>query len=181
MIKSSSIGLCHTLLSAYKLSGTGRILLPSVQLATLKPNPCSRLTGRYIHRSTMRYNEQVVPEVAYDVVSLGVKDRSLLLLDVRTAAEVADGIIPGAKAVPVEELDDALKYDNTTFERKYGFKKPSVNEKIVTYCRSGVRSMKAGILLSRHSYTNVSSYKGSWLEWSEKHPEHILSSDRKLK
>ena len=55
--------------------------------------------------------------------------------------------------VPVEELEEALKYDSTTFERRYGFKKPSLNERIVTYCRAGVRSMKAGILLHQHSYT----------------------------
>jgi len=177
MIKSSSMNLCRTLLSTYKME---RTVFLQVRLGALSNN-CSTVTGRYIHRSIMCSNEQGVPEVSYDVVSRGVKDRSFLLLDVRTAAEVADGIIPGARAVPVEELDDAFKHDNMTFERKYGFKKPSVNEKIVTYCRSGVRSMKAGILLSQHNYTNVSSYKGSWTEWSEKHPEHILSTESKSK
>ena len=41
-----------------------------------------------------------VPEVSYEEVSKGVKDRGFLLLDVRTAAEVAEGIIPGARALP---------------------------------------------------------------------------------
>ena len=51
-----------------------------------------------------------VPEVSYEVVRQGVKDRSFLLLDVRTAAEVADGIIPGARAVPGYNLCSTLEY-----------------------------------------------------------------------
>jgi len=94
---------------------------------------------------------------------------------VRTAAEVAQGIIPGAKALPVEEIKEALQLDDSMFEKKYGFAKPSHNDKIVTYCKAGVRSLRAGIALHENNYNRVSSYKGSWVEWSEKHPEHVVS------
>jgi len=115
-----------------------------------------------------------IPVIEYDDVVQGLKNKSFLLLDVRGAAERAAGMIPGAKVLPVDEIADAVKLDCDTFEAKYGFTKPSEDQKIVTYCRSGNRSMRAAQTLCQLNYHNVSNYKGSWTEWAQKHPEDVI-------
>lgn len=65
------------------------------------------------------------------------------LLDVRTPAEFADGHLPGAINIPVQDL-----------ERRIG-ELESKERPIVVYCRSGNRSAQATQLLKGAGYTAV--------------------------
>ena len=71
-----------------------------------------------------------------------------LIIDVRTPGEVAAGIYPGAKNIPLAELESRL----SEFGPKDG--------NIVVYCRSGSRSSQAKRILESNGYTNVTNGGG---------------------
>jgi len=83
-------------------------------------------------------------------------DQSLLVLDVRTAAEFAEGHVPGARNIPhtdlaarLAELDSARTHD------------------IVVYCRSGTRSAKALAVLEEAGFKRLFHLQGDYLHWAE--------------
>lgn len=86
---------------------------------------------------------------------LGLPGPAPLLLDVRTAAEFAEGRVPGAINIPVQELEARLA------------ELPRDRE-LVVYCRSGRRAATASALLREHGYTQVREMEGSLLAWREK-------------
>jgi phage shock protein E len=66
------------------------------------------------------------------------------VVDVRTAEEVEDGALPGAKHIPIDELD-ARMADVGTDKTK----------PVVVYCASGGRAGKAKAKLEAAGYTHV--------------------------
>jgi len=112
-----------------------------------------------------------VPEVQYDELEKATKTKKYLLLDVRNPDEYAKGCIPSARLLPLTEIEAALKMSDAQFEAQYGFKKPTPDQEIIVYCRAGSRSTAAANLLQHNAFKNVLNYRGSWNEWSEKHPE----------
>jgi phage shock protein E len=82
---------------------------------------------------------------------LADKDSKVLLLDVRTAQEYAEGHIPGAVLLPYDELEAK-------------FKEPDKGRPIVVYCRTGRRSAIAKEALGGLGYTNVSDF-GGYMNW----------------
>jgi phage shock protein E len=83
---------------------------------------------------------------------LADKASRVLLLDVRTPQEYAEGHIPGAELIPYDEL--AAK-----------FKEADKGRPIVVYCRSGRRSAIAADTLKDMGYTNVSDF-GGYTNWT---------------
>lgn len=69
-------------------------------------------------------------------------DTPHLLVDVRTAAEFAEGHIRGARNLPVQEMERKM--------RELPKDKP-----VILYCRSGNRSGMALQMLQAAGYTNV--------------------------
>jgi len=82
------------------------------------------------------------------------KDRKgeFLLLDVRQPEEYEDGHIPGAMLIPLGELEARQK----ELER---------DKKIITYCRSGHRSIAAAIALCGLGFKDVHHLEGGILNW----------------
>ena len=83
-------------------------------------------------------------------------DRALVVLDVRTPAEYAEGHVPGAINIPngelaarVAELTDAKGRD------------------IVVYCRSGVRAAQAINVLDKAGYKRLFHLQGDYNRWTE--------------
>lgn len=70
------------------------------------------------------------------------------LIDVRTPEEFAEGSVPGAINIPLNEIEQHLS-DFTN--------KPQV----VVFCRSGNRSAQATAILNRHGIKNVVD-GGAW-------------------
>lgn len=87
----------------------------------------------------------------------------LNVIDVREPAEYTEYNI-GAKLIPlgnimnmqVDELED-LK-----------------NEELILHCRSGARSMQAGMMLEQMGFTNVKNVVGGALAWKEKFGDEKL-------
>lgn len=70
------------------------------------------------------------------------------LVDVRTDGEFAEGHIPGAVNIPVDELESRLK--------EVGPK----DKAVVLYCRSGSRSARAARILQREGFREVHDLGG---------------------
>jgi len=89
-----------------------------------------------------------------EVKALLDKDKKgdFLLLDVRQPEEYEDGHIPGAMFIPLGELEARQE----ELER---------DKKIITYCRSGHRSIAAAIALCGLGFKDISSLEGGILNW----------------
>ena len=77
---------------------------------------------------------------------------SFQVLDVRQPYEYEAGHIPGAKWIPLSELE----YRHGELDRE---------KKIVTYCRSGHRGMAASILLCGLGFEHMYNLDGGMLNW----------------
>ncbi|MCS6934553.1 MAG: rhodanese-like domain-containing protein [Chitinophagales bacterium] len=68
--------------------------------------------------------------------------RGAFLVDVRTPAEFAEGSVPGAVNIPLQEIPQRIN----EFKNK---------KQVVVFCRSGSRSRLAKEILEQHGITNV--------------------------
>lgn len=75
------------------------------------------------------------------------------LIDVREIEEVLQGMIPGAKHIPLGELPER----HTEIER---------TPEIVMVCRSGRRSAAAVEFLQSLGFTGLKNMEGGMLEWN---------------
>lgn len=80
------------------------------------------------------------------------RDGPVVLLDVRTDAEVARGIIVGAKHIPLNQLP--TRY--TELDAK---------AVTVVYCQSGGRSAQACNWLDQNGFTEAYNLQGGVLAW----------------
>ena len=78
------------------------------------------------------------------------------IIDVREPEESAQGMIPGAVAIPRGVLE--LHIDEVTADK---------NKKIVCYCGGGSRSALAAYMLQRMGFKNVMSLIGGYRGWKE--------------
>lgn len=97
---------------------------------------------------------QITPEEVKQRLDNGEK---LNLIDVREPAEVEEYNIGGThlplakiQGMETESIDD-LK-----------------DEEVITYCRSGQRSMMAAMFLEQMGFSNVKNLTGGILAWKEK-------------
>ena len=78
-----------------------------------------------------------------------------LILDVRTAAEYADGHVPGAINISHDEL-----------ENRMGELGIDLDDEVIVYCMAGGRAGIAQGLLGEAGYTNLRDLEGHWTAWS---------------
>lgn len=76
-----------------------------------------------------------------------------LLVDVRTAGEFAAGRVPGARSIPLDQLDARLAELGPT------------DREVYVVCQSGGRSARAASVLAAKGYrsVNVRGGTGAWL------------------
>jgi phage shock protein E len=106
----------------------------------------------------------LVPAWAGDAVRIGQEALlekmtsgrgDLLLLDVRTAKEFAEGHVPGAVNIPHDEL--AARLPGLEAER---------GSDVVVYCRSGRRAEIALDLLAKAGFERLSHLEGDFQAWA---------------
>jgi rhodanese-related sulfurtransferase len=90
------------------------------------------------------------------LAALLARDDAPLLLDVRTPEEFAQGHVPGARLVPLQELDARLG-ELSAYQARG----------VVTYCEAGGRASKAAELLRAHGFADVRLLDGSMKRWRE--------------
>ena len=76
------------------------------------------------------------------------REKSAVLLDVRTPQEYRSGHIPGSKNVPLQTIDQVVDVAENKDTALY------------VYCQSGARSRQASDLLQRMGYRNVNNIGG---------------------
>lgn len=81
------------------------------------------------------------------------EDKDFRLIDVRSAMEFAQGMIPGGEQMPLHLLP--LRADE--LER---------NREIVLYCRSGARSAQACNFLWERGFHSVYNLQGGIMGWA---------------
>ena len=62
------------------------------------------------------------------------------------------GAIPSAVNVPLTELSSAFGMRGADWHRAYGFPKPTKEQELIFYCRSGKRSTTACDVAKRNGY-----------------------------
>lgn len=91
-------------------------------------------------------------------------DQALVVLDVRTAAEYAEGHVPGARNIPHTELAARLAELEA-----------SRTSDIVVYCRSGNRTAQALAVLKAAGFKRLFHLQGDYTRWSaESRPVTLL-------
>lgn len=76
-----------------------------------------------------------------------------VILDVREKDEWVEGHHPVAVHIPLENV-----------EKKFFFKYPKKDIKILIYCRSGIRAKKAERILKSQGYINIMVFNNSYDE-----------------
>ena len=84
-----------------------------------------------------------------DAVRMMEEEEDYIVADVRTFEEYSEGHIPEAVNIPLESIGE---------ERPEQL--PDVNQLILIYCRSGVRSKKAALKLAELGYQRVYEFGG---------------------
>lgn len=103
---------------------------------------------------------------------------STKLIDVREPHEFEAGAIPKAINLPLSQLQESLtQLSASDFSKKYGTEKPGKNDRVVFYCRSGVRSTKAAEIAESSGLAEVGNYKGSFLDWESQNKDSTASSN----
>jgi len=77
-----------------------------------------------------------------------------VFIDVRTPEEYAEGHVPGAKSLPLSELEQRLT-------------EVPKDRRVYLYCHSGRRSAKAAALLAGHGYHNIENVLGGIQAWKQ--------------
>ena len=90
------------------------------------------------------------PEEAKAMIAGG----DVRVLDVRTPAETARGILPGALLIPVQVLEERWR------------EIPKDARRTLVYCAGGERSAAACEFLSRQGYEGLYNLSGGFLSWS---------------
>jgi phage shock protein E len=84
------------------------------------------------------------------------KDASMVILDVRTPEEFAQGHVPGAINIPHDKLADRLKELADAKDKD-----------VVLYCRSGKRAGMAADTLKANGFEKLLHLEGDILKWTE--------------
>jgi rhodanese-related sulfurtransferase len=82
--------------------------------------------------------------------------QDVLILDVRTPGEYAEGHVPGAKNVPYDQIGPRLSELDLTPDRP-----------VVVYCKSGKRAAKAAQALVEAGQENVLHLTGDMDGWKD--------------
>ncbi|MCB9436434.1 MAG: hypothetical protein H6673_05490 [Anaerolineales bacterium] len=109
------------------------------------------LTAAYLTGMPGSFNAIRVADVEAKIAA----GEEFTLVDVRSADEYAEGFIPGAINIPLQELTDHLDM------------LPNLDADIVVYCGSGHRSTMATTALNLLGYTNATSMLSGIKAWTQ--------------
>jgi hydroxyacylglutathione hydrolase len=98
----------------------------------------------------LRSTERLSPAVTAERVTTGAP----LLVDVRTTAERAKGVVAGSLSIPLSQLPARMS-------------EVDGNSPIIVYCAGGYRSSIAASLLARAGHAQVSEIAGGMTAWEQ--------------
>jgi phage shock protein E len=116
----------------------------------MTPRPTAALIALAMTTSAFAGNTVKPTEIAQRIQD---PQTAPYLLDVRTPEEFAEGHVPGAKNIPVAEIEGRAA-------------EVPKDRPVVVYCRSGARVQRANAILRERGYTNLVEMEGSMLAWN---------------
>ena len=99
----------------------------------------------------MRSIHQIKPDKVWEIIRTDVPE-DYEIIDVRTQPEYEEAHLPGAINIPLNELE-------------FRVREISRKKKIITYGRTGGRSMGAAILLANLGYPHINNMLGGIMRW----------------
>ena len=93
---------------------------------------------------------EMSPQEVYDAIQTG----QVMVIDVREQWEYEEGHIPGAKLIPMMEVENRLV-------------EIPKDEHVIVTCRSGNRSSQIADFLSNKGYKLIHNMDGGFLSWKE--------------
>ncbi|KAK0102882.1 hypothetical protein ONS95_000922 [Cadophora gregata] len=148
--------------------------LQAARQIRVQPHLFSRVFPDVSQPSYSRFSSQTSPSSKIysfeDVKSFIEKpNTNRILIDSREPGELqATGTIPGSINIPITSKPDSFFITAEEFEDRFGFERPSKEQEVIFYCKSGVRSRAAAALARQAGWDNVAEYQGSWLDWDKK-------------
>ncbi len=123
-----------------------RLLMVAMLLASVQALACSGPnTPQGYENATVRHAYEHWAQGPYSPIPF-------VFIDVRTPEEYAAGHIPGAKLIPLDEIEKRI----SEIPR---------DKQVYLYCRSGRRSAKAAEILAKHGFANIENVQGGFLAW----------------
>jgi rhodanese-related sulfurtransferase len=96
----------------------------------------------------------VIKEIdAYDLQNRITRGDEFLLLDIRSAGELAQGVLPDAQHLPMHLIP--LRINELPRDKD-----------VILYCHSGARSYNACAYLTQQGHENVINLSGGILAWA---------------
>jgi len=83
------------------------------------------------------------------------QDENATILDVRTDVEVAEGMIPTARQIDIQNAAGFMEQAKSL----------DTSKNYYIYCRSGGRSAQACMILNSLGFPNTYNLKGGMMEW----------------
>jgi len=102
--------------------------------------------------------ERVDPERAQELLQ---SDGDYVYLDVRSRVEFEAGHVPNSVNVPLLDLGPAGMAPNPTFLEDVAARFPK-EQKIITGCQRGARSLRAAHILKANGFSNVVDMRGGY-------------------
>ena len=90
---------------------------------------------------------------AYDLQTRIAKGDEFMLLDIRSAGELAQGVLPDAEHLPMHLIP--LRINELPRDKE-----------VILYCHSGARSYHACAYLAQQGYDNIVNLRGGILGWA---------------
>jgi len=109
--------------------------------------------GMIIWAEFQRFTKNYKDLSASEMVQL-MNHHDPILLDVRESSELTQGVIKGAKHIPMSSLSKRVSELDK-------FK----DQKVIAYCRSGQRSSHACRVLKKNGFTDVYHLAGGVVAW----------------
>ncbi|XP_064114674.1 rhodanese domain-containing protein CG4456-like [Macrobrachium nipponense] len=114
-------------------------------------------------------NISLPPDIDYSELQRKLDSDEITLIDVRLPKERSEeGMIPKSKNIVLEALGPIILFPDEKFAKRFGFKKPALDDPIVVSCLGGVRARTAQLALMGVGYNNVRVYVGSFEDWITK-------------
>ncbi len=104
--------------------------------------------------SEIQHLENISPKDAYELIGKHTDDKNFVILDVRTAQEVAEGYIDNA--INLDFYSDTFRDELNKLDKRKMY---------LIYCRSGMRSAKALRVMQDLHFSRVYNITGGMLEW----------------
>ncbi|SFL36828.1 rhodanese-like domain-containing protein [Halanaerobium salsuginis] len=113
-------------------------------------------------------NTELIADKAEVLAQANNPQENVAILDVRTQAEVSQGIVPGAIHLNyVENINDKGEYYPVSYmQRLYPDHNLTPDKTIIMYCQTSIRAAQTFLALHNAGYRDLKLYDGAWIEWS---------------